>query len=98
MEEKLCVKWSDFHENINSSFASIRKDFEFTDVTLACEDGQQLESQLVTIGHLIGIHPPRGLVPGGVLAPAAGDLGRRGGRLQRPSGFFGSFCFLYILY
>ena len=49
MEEKLCVKWSDFHENINSSFANIRKDFEFTDVTLACEDGQQLEAHRVIL-------------------------------------------------
>ena len=49
MEEKLCVKWSDFHENINSSFASIRKDFEFADVTLACEDGQQLEAHRVIL-------------------------------------------------
>merc|ERR1719430_938252 len=49
MEDKLCVKWSDFHENINSSFASIRKDFEFADVTLACEDGQQLEAHRVIL-------------------------------------------------
>ena len=49
MEEKLCVKWNDFHENINSSFASIRKDFEFSDVTLACEDGQQVEAHRVIL-------------------------------------------------
>ena len=49
MEEKVCVKWNDFQENISSSFANIRKDFEFSDVTLACEDGQQLEAHRVIL-------------------------------------------------
>ena len=49
MEEKVCVKWNDFQKNIKSSFASIRKDFEFSDVTLACEDGQQLEAHRVIL-------------------------------------------------
>ena len=49
MEEKVCVKWNDFQKNIKSSFASIRKDFEFADVTLACEDGQQLEAHRVIL-------------------------------------------------
>ena len=42
LAEKICIKWDDFQENMSSSFARIRKDFEFSDVTLACEDGQQL--------------------------------------------------------
>ena len=49
MEEKVCVKWNDFQENISSSFANIRKDFEFSDVTLACEDGQQMEAHRVIL-------------------------------------------------
>ena len=44
MAEKICIKWDDFQVNMSSSFARIRKDFEFSDVTLACEDGQQLEA------------------------------------------------------
>ena len=44
MAEKICIKWDDFQENMSSSFARIRKDFEFSDVTLACEDGQQVEA------------------------------------------------------
>ena len=44
MAEKICIKWDDFQENMSSSFARIRKDYEFSDVTLACEDGQQLEA------------------------------------------------------
>ena len=38
--EKLCLKWNDFTENISSAFRELRKDSEFTDVTLAFKDGQ----------------------------------------------------------
>ena len=41
--EKLCLQWNDFKENIASSFKDLRNEKEFTDVTLACEDGQQIE-------------------------------------------------------
>ena len=40
--EKLCLKWNDFQENITSAFASLREDLEFTDVTLVCQDSQQV--------------------------------------------------------
>ena len=42
--EKLCLKWNDFQENVNSAFGRLRNDTEFSDVTLACEDGTQIES------------------------------------------------------
>merc|ERR1712204_11359 len=42
-EEKLCLKWNDFQENAISAFGTLREDREFADVTLACEDGQQVE-------------------------------------------------------
>ena len=42
--EKFCLKWNDFQKNIGSVFGSLRKDNEFTDVTLACEDGYQVEA------------------------------------------------------
>ena len=41
--EKLCLQWNDFKENITFSFKVLRDDKEFTDVTLACEDDQQIE-------------------------------------------------------
>ena len=41
--EKLCLQWNDFKENITFSFKTLRDDKDFTDVTLACEDGQQIE-------------------------------------------------------
>ena len=44
MSEKLCLKWNDFQENVNSAFGNLREDSEFADVTLACEDGQQIEA------------------------------------------------------
>ena len=44
MSEKFCLKWNDFQENINSAFGNLSKEREFADVTLACEDGQQVEA------------------------------------------------------
>ena len=49
MSEKLCLKWNDFQENVNVAFGSLREDSEFADVTLACEDGQQIEVHKVIL-------------------------------------------------
>ena len=49
MSEKLCLKWDDFQENIFLAFGSFRKDNEFADVTLACEDGEQIEAHKVIL-------------------------------------------------
>ena len=49
MAEKFCLKWNDFQANISSTFSDFRKDAEFTDVTLACEDGQQVEAHKVIL-------------------------------------------------
>ena len=48
-EEKLCLKWNDFQENTISAFGTLREDREFADVTLACEDGQQVEAHKVIL-------------------------------------------------
>merc|ERR1712129_107181 len=48
-EEKLCLKWNDFQENAISAFGTLREDSEFSDVTLACEDGQQVEAHKVIL-------------------------------------------------
>ena len=42
--EKLCLKWKDFEGNIVSSLGQLKGNQDFTDVTLACEDGQQMEA------------------------------------------------------
>ena len=47
--EKLCLQWNNFKENISASFADLRGDKEFTDVTLACEDGQQIDAHKVIL-------------------------------------------------
>ena len=49
MSELLCIQWNDFKENINSAFGSLRNDKEFTDVTLVCEDGQQMEAHKIIL-------------------------------------------------
>ena len=49
MSEKLCLKWNDFQENVNAAFGNLREDNEFADVTLACEDGQQIEAHKVIL-------------------------------------------------
>ena len=49
MSEKLCLQWNDFQENVKTAFGNLREDKHFTDVTLACEDGQQLEAHKVIL-------------------------------------------------
>ena len=49
MPEKLCLQWNDFNENITSIFESLREDNNFADVTLACEDGKQIEAHKVIL-------------------------------------------------
>ena len=49
LSEKFCLKWNDFKENINSKFGSLREDTDFTDVTLVCQDGQQVEAHKVIL-------------------------------------------------
>ena len=47
--EKLCLEWNDFRDNVCSAFEDLRDDKEFTDVTLACEDGQQVEAHKMVL-------------------------------------------------
>jgi len=49
MSEKLCLKWNDFQDNINTAFGSLRNEHDFSDVTLACEDGEQMEAHQVIL-------------------------------------------------
>ena len=45
MSEKLCLQWNDFQDNIGN----LREDNDFADVTLACEDGEQVEAHKVIL-------------------------------------------------
>ena len=49
MSEKLCLQWNDFKENAISAFGSLKDDQDFSDVTLVCEDGQQVEAHKVIL-------------------------------------------------
>ena len=39
-EEKFCLRWNEFEENISSAFKELKDDADFFDVTLACDDNQ----------------------------------------------------------
>ena len=47
--EKVCLKWNDFQGNLNIAFKNLREDNDFNDVTLACEDGSQVEAHKVVL-------------------------------------------------
>ena len=47
--DKFCLKWNDFRENISSALGSMREDTDFSDLTLVCEDGQQVEVHKVIL-------------------------------------------------
>ena len=49
MDERICVQWHDFKENISTSLENLRKDNDFADVTLACEDGKQVAAHKVIL-------------------------------------------------
>ena len=49
MPEKLLLQWSDFQDNIKIAIANLRDKTDFKDVTLVCEDGQQVETHKVIL-------------------------------------------------
>ena len=49
MTDKICLQWNDFRENVSSTFNNLRNGKEFADVTLACEDDQQMEAHKVIL-------------------------------------------------
>ena len=49
MSEKLCLKWNDFQDNTINTFARLGDSLDFSDVTLVCEDGKQVEAHKVVL-------------------------------------------------
>ena len=47
--EKFCLKWNDFQANISSSYQDLRKEQDFSDVTLACEGDQTIKAHKVIL-------------------------------------------------
>ena len=48
-KEKLRLQRNEFANNISSAFLNLSSDKDFTDVTLVCEDGQQLEAHKLVL-------------------------------------------------
>ena len=49
MSEKLSLRWDDFQDNTQKAFGNLRESSDFVDVTLVCEDGQQVEAHKVIL-------------------------------------------------
>ena len=49
MSEKLCIQGNDFKQNVNNAFRRLQNDTDFSDVTLVCEDGQQIQAHKVIL-------------------------------------------------
>lgn len=47
--EKFCLQWKEFQENVKHSYKEVRRTGEFSDITLACEDGQQIRAHKVIL-------------------------------------------------
>ena len=47
--EKLCLQWNDFQNIVSSAFEDLKNDRDLTDVTQACEGGQQIEVHKVVL-------------------------------------------------
>ena len=47
--EKFCLKWNDFQQSIASSYHDLRKDPDFSDVTLVCDNDQQVEAHQIIL-------------------------------------------------
>ena len=47
--EKYCLKWNEFEENIGHSFQGLRHQQKISDVSLATDDGHQIEAHRVIL-------------------------------------------------
>ena len=47
--DRFCLQWNSFRENTSLTLSQLREDQDFTDVTLACEDGQQVEAHKLVL-------------------------------------------------
>ena len=47
--EKFCLQWNDFQNIVSSAFGDLKDNVALTYVTLACEDGKQMEAHKVVL-------------------------------------------------
>ena len=52
MDRKVCLKWNDFTAKINFTLGELRSNSGFADVTLVCEDGQQIKAHKIILSSL----------------------------------------------
>ena len=43
-DEKFCLRWNDFENNISNAFKELNADKDFFDITLACAGGRQVQA------------------------------------------------------
>ena len=49
MTDKFCLRWNDFEANISLAFKELQKEEDFFDVTIACEDHEQIKAHKVIL-------------------------------------------------
>ena len=49
MSEKFCLKWNDFQTNISNSFANLRSEEDFSDVTLVSDDQRIFKAHKIVL-------------------------------------------------
>ena len=47
--KKLHLKWGDFQKNLNATVEDLRKKEDFADVTLACEDREEVRAHKIIL-------------------------------------------------
>ena len=47
--EKFCLKWNDFQQNIISSYHTLRDNFDFSDVTLVCDEIEEIKAHRIIL-------------------------------------------------
>ena len=47
--KKLCLSWGDFQNNLNTTVGELRHYEDFADVTLACEDGEEVRAHKIIL-------------------------------------------------
>lgn len=49
LSEKLCLEWTEFQQNFSSSFQELWKENYLSDITLVCDDNQQIEAHKIIL-------------------------------------------------
>ena len=47
--EKFCLQWNEFQNNVKTSYRGARKTEDYADVTLVCENGQQIKAHRIIL-------------------------------------------------